>query len=127
MNKQQAAEALKKLREELFAKEERVKGKEARVDKIKERWQQEQRDLVRKIQNSIDARNRIEDAKDEVMKSIRGRRAARLERQIVTDQAELARRIKNKNKNNEDTRGQESTEGRWYWGAGEPGDEGTEG
>ena len=98
MNKQ-AAEALKKLKEEeLFAKDERIRGKEARVDKIKERWEQEQRDLVRKIQNTIDARNRIEDIKDEVMKNIRRKRAARLEIQIIKDQAELARRIKNKTK-----------------------------
>lgn len=77
---QQAAEALQKLKEEevLGPKAERVRGKEARVARIKDRWQKEHKDLVRRLQDELDLRNRLEKEKDDKRAAV----AAKIKREL---------------------------------------------
>lgn len=88
MNEQkQQAEALKKLTEEALGPTvERVRGKEARVARIKERWEKEHRDVVKRLQDELDLRNRLEKEKDDKRAAV----AARIERELE----ELRRRGK---------------------------------
>lgn len=83
MNKQQqqqATSALQKLKEEevLGPKVERVRGKEARVSRIKDRWEKEHKDLVKRLQDELDLRNRLEKEKDDKRAAV----AARIKREL---------------------------------------------